>query len=208
MNLLDRLHERGIMRQRAQRLATLLSEVIPKDSSVLDVGCGDGYLDTQLLARRADLKIHGVEVTTRTQTEFPVTYFDGTTLPFADASFDVVMFVDVLHHTDDPLVLLREAVRVAKRGIVVKDHLVQGVFAKTRLKFMDYVGNARHGVSLPFNYWTRQQWSSAENLLGLRKVAEVTRLGLYPPFVDLIFGAGLHFIAFFDSSTLPAQTRH
>jgi SAM-dependent methyltransferase len=31
--------------------------------------------------------------------------------PFSEDSFDMVMFVDVLHHTSDPRVLLREAVR-------------------------------------------------------------------------------------------------
>jgi len=28
------------------------------------------------------------------------------------------MFVDVLHHTHDPMILLREAVRVARKAIV------------------------------------------------------------------------------------------
>jgi 2-polyprenyl-3-methyl-5-hydroxy-6-metoxy-1,4-benzoquinol methylase len=41
-------------------------------------------------------------------------------LSYTKASFDVVMFVDVLHHTKDPMVLLREARRVARRAIVVK----------------------------------------------------------------------------------------
>ena len=205
MKLLDHLHERGILRQRAQRIAVLLAEIIAQDSSVLDVGCGDGYVDKRLLAQRPDLKIHGVEVSTRTQTEFPVTYFDGTTLPFANDSFDVVMFVDVLHHTEDPLVLLREAVRVAKQAIVIKDHLVQGFLARSRLRFMDQVGNARHGVALPFNYWTRQQWRHAEELLRLSKKVELRKLGLYPPFANLIFGANLHFLASYSLSKSSAS---
>ena len=207
MNLLDRLHERGVLRQRARRLATLLAEVIPPGCAVLDVGCGDGFIDTLLLERRSDLKIHGVEVPSRTQPKFPVTYFDGTTLPFGRASFDIVMFVDVLHHTDDPMVLLREAARVAKQAIVVKDHLLQGILAGARLRFMDHVGNARHGVALPFNYWTRHQWKRAEEILDLRKRVELTELGLYPPLADWIFGANLHFLALYDLSTSPAQAR-
>jgi SAM-dependent methyltransferase len=198
VNLLDRLHERGVLRQRAQRLATLLARVVPPNSAVLDVGCGDGQIDTLLLEQRADLKIHGVEVLTRTPAKFPVTHFDGNTLPFGNASFDVVLFVDVLHHTSDPMVLLREAARVARKGIVIKDHLLQGILARTRLKFMDYVGNARHGVSLPFNYWSPQQWQSAEQQLGLRKGIELKKLGLYPLLADLVFGAGLHFVAYYD----------
>ena len=67
-----------------------------------------------------------------------------------DASFDVVMFVDVLHHTDDPLLLLQEAQRVGKI-ILVKDHFRKGFLAGPTLRFMDWVGNAHHGVVLPYN---------------------------------------------------------
>jgi len=200
VSLLDRLHEYGVLPRRAERLAQLLAEVIPLNSSVLDVGSGDGRIDNLLLQQRSDLKLQGVEVTSRTQTGFAVTYFDGVSLPFEKHSFDVVMFVDVLHHTNDPLVLLREAVRVARKAIVLKDHNLQGLLSGTRLKFMDYVGNARHGVALPFNYWTQKQWSEAESSLGLLHKQQIGDLKLYPWPADYIFGANLHFIARYDLS--------
>jgi SAM-dependent methyltransferase len=134
---------------------------------------------------------------------FPVTHFDGANLPFERHGFDIVMFVDVLHHTNDPMVLLGEAIRVARKAIVLKDHVLQGMLSGTRLKFMDYVGNARHGVALPFNYWTRQQWLEAETRLGLRQKQEIRNLKLYPWPADYIFGANLHFIARYD---LPSAT--
>ena len=200
MSFLDRLHEYGVLPRRAERLAQLLAEVIPLNSSVLDVGSGDGRIDNLLLQQRSDLKLQGVEVTSRTQTGFPVTYFDGTNLPFEKHSFDIVMFVDVLHHTNDPMVLLREAIRVARKAIVLKDHTLQGMLSGTRLKFMDYVGNARHGVALPFNYWTRKQWSEAEARLGLLQKQQIRDLKLYPWPADYIFRANLHFIARYDLS--------
>ena len=200
MNALDHLHEHGVLPRRAQRLADLLAQIIPQNCTVLDVGSGDGRIDTLLLKQRTDLKIQGVEVSSRTPTAFPVTHFDGTTLPFEKQSFDVVMFVDVLHHTNDPLILLREALRVARRAIVLKDHTLQGVLSGTRLRFMDYVGNARHGVALPFNYWSRQQWAEAEIHLGLHQKYEIKKLKLYPWLADSIFGANLHFIARYDLS--------
>ena len=198
MSILDRLHESSVLPRRAQRLAAHLAEMIPQNCTVLDVGSGDGRIDTLLLQLRPDLKIHGVEVSTRTQASFPVIYFDGKILPFEKQSFDVVMFVDVLHHTDDPLVLLSEAVRVARRAIVLKDHVMQGTFASVRLRFMDHVGNARHGVALPFNYWTAQQWAEAEEGLELRQKHEIKKLNLYPWPADYVFGANLHFIARYD----------
>jgi SAM-dependent methyltransferase len=204
VSLLDRLHEHGVLPRRAGRLATLLAALIPEQASVLDVGSGDGRIDELLLDKRPDIKIQGVEVLSRAQSSFPVTNFDGQTLPFGAKSFDVVMFVDVLHHTDDPMVLLREAIRVARKSIVIKDHVLKGLLAGMRLRFMDYVGNARHGVALPFNYWSDRQWAEVERALGLNNRMKVRKLDLYPWPADWVFGAGLHFIACYD---LPVDFR-
>jgi SAM-dependent methyltransferase len=40
----------------------------------------------------------------------------GETLPFADASFEIVYSANVLEHTEDPLKVLEEAVRVLRPG--------------------------------------------------------------------------------------------
>ena len=65
--------------------------------------------------------ITGIDVLLRDHTHIPVVEFDGTTIPFPDRSFDTLVFVDVLHHTNDPVLLLREAARVARNTIVIKD---------------------------------------------------------------------------------------
>ena len=104
------------------------------------------------------------------------------------------MFVDVLHHTTDPLTLILEAARVA-RVVIIKDHLREGLFAEETLKVMDWVGNTRHGVVLPYNYWDRLQWDAA-----LRRTGGVVEswdqdLGLYPYPFNLLFDRSLHFVA-------------
>ena len=101
----------------------------------------------------------------------------------------------MLHHTADPTILLREAHRVAIRHVLIKDHYREGVAANARLRFMDWVGNARFGVALPYNYWTRLQWDIAWHEIGLRPESLTTRLSLYPKPADWVFGAKLHFIA-------------
>ena len=73
----------------------------------------------------------------RPETKVPVKEFDGKRIPHPDKSFDVVMFVDVLHHTEDPTILLAEARRVAKPAVVLKDHCKDGVLANSTLRFMD-----------------------------------------------------------------------
>jgi SAM-dependent methyltransferase len=206
MKVLDSLHEHLVLDRRAHRLAELLSDVVAPHSTVLDVGSGDGQVASLLVRRRPDIEVQGVDLDVRKDTSIPVTKFDGQNLPYPDASFDTVLFVDVLHHTTDPRILLREAVRVARRSVVLKDLILQGVCAGTRLRFMDYVGNARHGVALPFNYWTLEQWREAEQQLGLKKTAEHRKLNLYSWPAEYIFGAGLHFIARYDIPQLPSNS--
>jgi len=162
---------------------------------VLDVGCGDGTLSALLKQKRPDITVQGIDVLQRLQTHIPVELFDGSTFPFASASFDVVLFSDVLHHTVDATILLREARRTATQLILIKDHFREGLAANTRLRFMDWVGNARFGVALPYNYWTRQVWHTAWQQIGLQPEQLVTDLSLYPKPADWVFGAQLHFIA-------------
>jgi SAM-dependent methyltransferase len=200
MNILDRIHGSRVFPRRVNRLKELLAAVIPAGSSVLDVGCGDGSLAALISEARPDLSITGLEVLKRPTTRIPVTLFDGEHIPFGDRSFDVVMFVDVLHHTLDPMVLLREAVRVARLGLVIKDHIAKGILAKTRLRFMDYVGNARHGVSLPYNYWTEKQWQAAQTELRMKPAILNRDLRLYPAPAEAVFGADLHFVGRFEAA--------
>ena len=105
------------------------------------------------------------------------------------------MMVDVLHHTIDPTVLLREAARVTREYVVLKDHCLEGPFAGVTLKFMDRVGNSRHGVPLPYNYWRRTRWQAAFSELGLEVDRWSQRLGLYPPPAGWFFDRRLQFLA-------------
>jgi len=198
MRLIERIHGGYVHNRRARVLRDHLVELIPQAARVLDVGCGDGLLAHLVMQKRPDIKVKGVDALVRCHTHIPVDQFDGKIIPSGDASFDVAMFVDVLHHTEDPIILLREAMRVARTAIVIKDHTCNGLFAGPTLRFMDLVGNARHGVAIPYNYWCRQQWFEAFNMLDLTIGVWKKKLGLYPPPANWIFGRSLHFIARLD----------
>jgi SAM-dependent methyltransferase len=195
MTLLERIHGGYVHGRRSRVLAGHLAALIPPHARVLDVGCGDGLLDGLILEQRPDVDLEGIDVAVRPRTCIPVAPFDGREIPHADGSFDAVQFVDVLHHTDDPLVLLREAARVARHAVLIKDHLLEGFLAGTTLRFMDRVSNTRHGVVLPFNYWTRRQWPEGFARSGLAVETWKGRLGMYPWPAGLVFGRGLHFVA-------------
>jgi len=202
MSCLDTLHGRLVFERRVRVLAAHLARLLPSQASVLDVGCGDGRVARALMDHRPDTRLQGIDVLVRPQTFIPVMAFDGAHIPYPDGQFDVVMFVDVLHHTTDPMVLLREAARVARRALLIKDHCRDGWLAEPTLRFMDWVGNARHGVTLPYNYWSWERWQTAWQELGLRPTTCIRQLGLYPPPASWFFDRSLHFIALLEKGTL------
>jgi SAM-dependent methyltransferase len=207
VNLIEYAHGAFVASRRARAIADHLARVIPPHASVLDVGCGDGQLAALLLERRPDLTIAGVDVLVRDDTYIPVERFDGRRLPAGDGAYDVVMFVDVLHHCDNQLELLAEARRVARRAVVIKDHVLRGFAARQTLRFMDGVGNRRYGVSLPFNYWRAEQWSQAFASLDLAVEQQIDHLGLYPWPMSSFFDRKLHFLAVLQAESVPCQTR-
>ena len=193
--VLERVHASYVYPRRLARLSALLARLVPRDARVLDIGSGDGALAAALLERRPDLDIEGVDVLVRETTAIPTTAFDGEQLPHGDAAFDVAVLVDVVHHAERPVALLGEARRVARRAIVLKDHLLQGPLAERTLRLMDRTGNERHGVALPYSYWTRDRWLEVLDELDLRATAWTERIGIYPWPASLVFDRSLHFAA-------------
>ena len=177
-----------------------LAALIPDGAQVLDVGCGDGALAYSILQTRPDLELRGIDVLMWKQPVIRIDQFDGHVIPYDDASFDVVMFVNVLHHTEDPTVLLREAKRVTRKSILIKDHTRDGLFADATLRFMDWVGNIGLGVALPYEFWPRERWVETLEGLGLKVTAWKSDLGLYPWPASWLFDRSLHFVARLDLS--------
>jgi SAM-dependent methyltransferase len=194
MKILGRFAEKRFFRRRCERLAAAIAPLLPRRGRILDVGCGDGLVDEFLFRWLPKIEIEGVDIAARPEAAVPVTEFDGSKLPFEDESFDAVMLVDVLHHTADPMVLLREALRVTRRDVIVKDHTQDGFLARQTLSVMDWLGNAHHGVPLPYNFWTQAQWRKAIDELGVQQECWKQDLRQYPPWIGWIANRQLHMV--------------
>ena len=113
--------------RRADRLEKqLLARLLTNFSgakTVLEVGCGTGHF-ARWLAEQG-FRVVGLDISPAMLAEATkrngVKYVigDALALPFADRSFDIVAFITTLEFVADPQSALSEAVRVARRGLLL-----------------------------------------------------------------------------------------
>jgi SAM-dependent methyltransferase len=101
----------------------------------------------------------GVEVKRWPHAMHPPVLFDGSRLPFANRSFDLVYAIDVLHHCPEPTRALDEALRCSSRYFLIKDHTYKNPLEFLGLCVLDEIGNRRFKVPTLYRYQERWEWS-------------------------------------------------
>jgi 2-polyprenyl-6-hydroxyphenyl methylase / 3-demethylubiquinone-9 3-methyltransferase len=96
---------------------------LSKETHILDVGCGGGFLSNALARTGArvtgvDLSEESLKVAQKYDETKSVVYTkaDAFHLPFADQSFEVLTAMDFLEHVEDPAKVIQEFSRVLKPG--------------------------------------------------------------------------------------------
>lgn len=95
----------------------------PLAGTVLDVGCGTGYLAVAIAAQRPDVTVHASDLSPGMLARAADNAADAgahvhlcrataTALPYPDGTFDAVVSRGVLHHMHDPVAALAEWRRV------------------------------------------------------------------------------------------------
>jgi|TARA_B100001971_G_C18022248_1_gene448046 ubiquinone/menaquinone biosynthesis C-methylase UbiE len=107
-----------------RRLAEHVVSLCEDNFRILDFGCDDGTTAKMIMALNPSLKIAGVDIQSDRQSKIPRKTYDGKKLPFPDDSFDIVLAIDVLHHTGDILPLLEEMKRVSKKILLLKNKFI------------------------------------------------------------------------------------
>lgn len=204
--LANRAHFSIVHQSRVANLARLFAQAIPPQSTrVLDVGAGDGLLAKQVMELRPELRFTGVDIMLRPRSFIEIRVFDGQHLPAMNDEYDVVMFSDVLHHTNNQAQLLREAARVARDVVIVKDHLAENPLDHAVLRVMDYAGNRHSGVRLPYEYFSRQRWHQTAQEAGLSVSAWNDRPHIYSAPLSWAIGRDLHVLASFTPVASPTD---
>ena len=95
--------------------------------SLLDAGCGEGFVLDFVAKAYPDVKLTGVDVS-EAAVEYAKEHFGDVArfrpgsvykLPFSDKSFDTVLCSEVLEHLDDPNKAVAELKRVARNYVVI-----------------------------------------------------------------------------------------
>jgi len=108
--------------RRKKRIRLFLQKVILARSgkTILDVGCGEGRLSEFVQENgRFVVALDIDENKLKSFSGVPKVLSDANRLPFPDKSFETVFLFNVIEHTVDDIVTLREAARVATKNLLL-----------------------------------------------------------------------------------------
>lgn len=98
----------------------------PSANTIIDIGCGEGYLLYRIQERHPKIKIFGLDLSegriTTTKKHVPNAHLlrgNVLSLPFPDNSFDVVICSELLEHISAYKTVADELVRISKKCIII-----------------------------------------------------------------------------------------
>jgi len=168
------------LRARREWFAFQLARLSVRGEDVLDVGCGSGHFSrivADLGGRPVPLDL-SQNLLAHVQHTFPrCVRADAISLPFRDATFGLVVSSECIEHTAEPLMAIREMVRVLRPGG----------------KLVLSTPNAIWRWSIPFAERLRlRQFRGPENWVSRRQV----RTALTQSGADVLLDEGLHLLPF------------
>lgn len=121
----------------AYELALEAMECVPP-GEVLDVGAGAGYTSARLSDRGHRVRAVDINREQFVPTSIPFVKSDlNAALPFADASFDGVLALEIIEHLEAPRAFVRELGRVVRPGgaVVISTPNITSLRSKLRFLF-------------------------------------------------------------------------
>ena len=156
--LIARWHLRSVMESIYRLVA------VTKPRTVLDAGCGEGFVSGYMHQRNSALRITGIDYSPEA-VKFARSRFGDVAefqvgsllnLPFPDETFDTVVCSEVLEHIDDYETAMSEIKRVACNYVVIT------VPNEPYFKWLNNLAQAARFSLDPghVNFWTHRQFRS------------------------------------------------
>lgn len=97
-----------------------------REVSILDAGCGEGFISRMIAAEFPKARVTGLEYTAEALAAAKemgkgIEYVQGNIMemPFDDNSFDLICCTEVLEHLDNPDKALMELMRTGREGVLI-----------------------------------------------------------------------------------------
>lgn len=167
---------RPLLLIKAKKINDCCSEFLR--GKVLDVGAGRCYIAEEI-GKKKNIEVTCLDVKNLSQTGRKVAVYNGKKMPFRNNEFDTTLISYVLHHCEEPIKVLKEAMRVTKGNIVIFEDTKPSAF----VNMMDFLSNKLRGVETPFKFRTEREWLSIFKKLNLKIAAvkhNVEREWFYP----------------------------
>jgi len=156
-----------------------LKSVLPhlnKNEKSLDIGCGNGMITHTLRQQHfpctpldvADLSI---------LPDVKVIVYNGLQMPFQEQEFDTALLLTVLHHTPDPVLVLKETARVSKKIVIIED-IYNNKIQQYMTYAMDTLVNLGHS-SMTYQNKSDSEWKVTFDELGLELIEESSKPVLF-----------------------------
>jgi SAM-dependent methyltransferase len=169
-NLAKLFNEQITFLLRRKYLVQHLNPYLKNVNNVLDLGASCGRLSSELSEKLPHIDIIGIDTHVQSTTFIPIIKYDGKKIPYPDNTFDCVMMIDVIHHIENPEIVLEEAKRITRKYILIKDHYWINKLDLALLKFADYIGNKPYEIDLPYHFLKIADWIELISNLNLKTI--------------------------------------
>jgi len=156
-----------IYERAAEKMCLDCQDFIPKGAKILDLGCGTGVVGKKFQDFFQG-KVFGVDVEDRRTEKIPFQIIDGLNLPFPERSFGAVLIAYVLHHSQDPIYLLREVKRISGGKIIIFEDLPEDILSKIVCRFHGKNWGRILKNQNPLSFKTEKEWEKIFEALGFK----------------------------------------
>lgn len=140
---------------RARQIIPKITPTLHKEDQILDIGCGTGVISKILRNQGFDVTLTDIDYNQICDV-YPVTIYDGKSLPFKNKQFSASLILTVLHHAKDSDAVLDEAMRVTKDKIIV----MEDIFTDLPGRIITFIGDClvNFEIHSPFHNHTKENW--------------------------------------------------
>jgi len=167
-----------LMHRRAVNKWDWISSYLGCPKRILDLGAGEGFVGAEA-ARSTGIEVVLADVIDMNRTDLPLVRYDGRNLPFDDNYADTILLSYVLHHCEEPRVVLEEVRRVAAGRVIVLESIVENAMDRLWLSVADRLANRlRSGGEMSedaLHFDTVAGWHSQFTDAGFTVVSEERR---------------------------------